>query len=101
MKYQEITRPCVDCGTDYTLTPAQQGNFKALGYELPKRCNPCRAKKRDDRKARDEARAERQGDAYKNWQTRCDVCDAVPTVGATGLCGPCCWGEAETINGNW
>ncbi len=22
-------------------------------------------------------------------------------VEVVGLCGPCCWGEAETINGNW
>ena len=22
-------------------------------------------------------------------------------VEEVGLCGPCCWGEAETSNGNW
>lgn len=22
-------------------------------------------------------------------------------VEEVGLCGPCCWGEADTINGNW
>lgn len=31
----------------------------------------------------------------------CLVCGAVPTVEETGLCGPCCFGEAETIGGNW
>lgn len=31
----------------------------------------------------------------------CDVCVASPTVGATGLCGPCTWGESDTIGGAW
>ena len=31
----------------------------------------------------------------------CDVCGVVPTVPLTGMCGPCTFGEAETINGNW
>lgn len=32
----------------------------------------------------------------------CEVCgfDTV-LVEITGMCGPCTWGEADTINGNW
>lgn len=37
----------------------------------------------------------------KNWETPCIVCRDLPTVAETGLCGPCCWGEAETAGGNW
>jgi hypothetical protein len=37
----------------------------------------------------------------KNWHTRCMNCDAKPTVHPTGLCGPCCFGEADTAGGNW
>jgi hypothetical protein len=37
----------------------------------------------------------------KNWTASCSNCEATPTVGDTGLCGPCCFGEAETIGGNW
>ena len=37
----------------------------------------------------------------KNYVDKCDVCGALPTVEITGMCGPCTWGEAETINGNW
>lgn len=40
-------------------------------------------------------------DAEPNWQVECEVCGMVPTVGETQLCGPCCFGEAETIGGNW
>lgn len=36
-----------------------------------------------------------------NFQYTCEVCDAIPVVPATGLCGPCTFGEADTINGNW
>lgn len=37
----------------------------------------------------------------KDWTRDCEVCDARPVVNITGLCGPCTWGESETINGNW
>ena len=37
----------------------------------------------------------------KNYDARCQVCDATPTVGDTKLCGPCCFGEADTAGGNW
>lgn len=43
----------------------------------------------------DEARASR-----KNFDVACQ-CGQKPTVGDTGLCGPCCFGEAETVGGNW
>ncbi len=39
--------------------------------------------------------------ARKNWTTRCTICNETPTVGDTGLCGPHCFGEAETYGGNW
>jgi hypothetical protein len=37
----------------------------------------------------------------KNWNVKCMNCDERPTVGDTELCGPCCFGEAETKGGNW
>lgn len=37
----------------------------------------------------------------KNWQVPCECCGQKPTVHPTGLCGPCCFGEAETAGGNW
>ena len=36
-----------------------------------------------------------------DWGTKCEVCNAVPTLPLTGMCGPCTWGEAETAGGNW
>lgn len=37
----------------------------------------------------------------KNWNHKCGNCGQVPTVHPTGLCGPCCFGEADTVDGNW
>jgi hypothetical protein len=36
-----------------------------------------------------------------DWKRQCETCGNAPVVGATGLCGPCTWGEAETMNGAW
>jgi hypothetical protein len=36
-----------------------------------------------------------------DWETKCEVCEAVPTLPATGMCGPCTFGAAETAGGNW
>jgi len=40
-------------------------------------------------------------DGDKDWNTGCQVCGQKPTVHPTQLCGPCCFGEAETAGGNW
>ena len=37
----------------------------------------------------------------KDWSRVCEVCGEKPVVNATGLCGPCTFGEAETHGGNW
>ena len=36
-----------------------------------------------------------------NFTEQCSVCGESPTVTATGLCGPCTFGEAKTAGGNW
>jgi hypothetical protein len=40
-------------------------------------------------------------DGDKDWNTSCQVCGEKPTVHPLQLCGPCCFGEAETAGGNW
>lgn len=36
-----------------------------------------------------------------DWSGQCEVCDASPIVPLTGMCGPCTFGEADTVAGNW
>lgn len=40
-------------------------------------------------------------DTDPDWEHECIVCEMSPIVPITGMCGPCTFGEAETINGNW
>jgi hypothetical protein len=57
-------------------------------------------KKAKDKQAK-AARIKTLKDGDKNWDTPCQNCDALPTVYPFDLCGPCCFGEAETAGGNW
>lgn len=40
-------------------------------------------------------------DLEPDWTRCCDNCGEIPIVPFTGLCGPCTFGEADTIGGNW
>lgn len=43
----------------------------------------------------------KQEDTDPDWSKQCDVCGQTPIVPLTGLCGPCTFGEADTVGGNW
>jgi len=40
-------------------------------------------------------------DTSPDWTSQCENCGATPIVPATGMCGPCTFGEADTAGGNW
>jgi CxxC-x17-CxxC domain-containing protein len=47
MAYSDKQLTCVDCGTAFTFTAAEQERFAELGFtNEPKRCGPCRAAKK-------------------------------------------------------
>lgn len=59
-----------------------------------------------DRKERNMIETEENNDTTgtqltKNWTCKCDICESLPTVADSGLCGPCFFGETDTIDGNW
>lgn len=63
-----------------------------------------RRKKKEDKhkiEAKKHTKEEIERAFRKNWNCKCMCCDQSPTVGDTDLCGPCCFGESDTINGNW
>jgi len=39
--------------------------------------------------------------AEPDWTHNCETCGETPIVPATGMCGPCTFGEAATAGGNW
>ena len=40
-------------------------------------------------------------DTEPDWEGKCEVCGQSPIVPVTGMCGPCTFGEADTMGGNW
>lgn len=49
----------------------------------------------------EKSKKEKNSDFEPDWSGKCDACDMSPVVPASGMCGPCTFGEANTINGNW
>jgi hypothetical protein len=47
------------------------------------------------------SRLARDPETEPDWSGKCEVCGASPIVPATGMCGPCTWGDADTVDGNW
>ena len=43
----------------------------------------------------------RDPDTDPDWTGSCETCGESPIVPATGMCGPCTFGEADTVGGNW
>lgn len=37
----------------------------------------------------------------EDWSRKCETCGGAPVVQATGLCGPCTFGDASTGIGEW
>lgn len=73
---------------------------RAVGVELSdedrKRFESCRDTAKQKQKA-----PRHDPDTEPDWEGKCSNCDASPIVPATGMCGPCTFGEADTIGGNW
>ena len=36
-----------------------------------------------------------------DFEGECSVCGASPVHPLSGMCGPCTFGEADTVGGNW
>lgn len=36
-----------------------------------------------------------------DWGGQCEACGQSPIVPSSGMCGPCTFGDASTIGGNW
>lgn len=50
------TIQCTDCGTEVTITVGEQKFYADKGFQEPKRCKPCREKKKIERQAYDQGR---------------------------------------------
>lgn len=59
------------------------------------------SKKNKQKRKSIKKKAERTPNMEPDWEGTCEVCGASPIVPETGMCGPCSFGEADTINGDW
>ena len=91
---EDITIRCA-CGNPFTWTVKDQEFYKQKGFERPKKCKKCRDAKKQ------KTQNKRSFDDNKEWG-ECIVCGMETfLVADLGMCGPCTFGEADTINGNW
>lgn len=42
---EPLTRQCISCGRDFTISPAEQRFYTKKGFVLPKKCPECRKRK--------------------------------------------------------
>jgi hypothetical protein len=93
------TIKCRECKQDFTFTEGEQDFYAQRDFSEPKRCKPCRDARKAKRQNKTDGRND--SDTEPDWQTPCENCGQVPTLPMTGMCGPCTFGEAETVGGNW
>ena len=43
---------CKDCGATFVVDDGEQAWFAEKGFELPKRCKPCRSRRKNERLAK-------------------------------------------------
>jgi hypothetical protein len=113
MNIQPLCRECNDLkGADLTRVKADQEKRKKLEFrelervrnmkmtEMIEKLNSGMTVKKLEAiiKANELKKAKEPGKRYG----KCESCEAKTVLEAkTGLCGPCCFGEADTANGNW
>ncbi len=47
LEFEDRTLVCDDCGEEFTFSGEEQGFYDERGFQTPKRCKPCRAKRKD------------------------------------------------------
>lgn len=95
---EDQTLMCVEksCGKKFSFPVHEQKFFEKQGYTPPKRCRACRQKKRQEKEAKQPQVLSKE----KEWGI-CASCGQEQPLTEVGMCGPCTFGEADTINGNW
>lgn len=43
----------------------------------------------------------KKSETEPDWSKDCSICGDSPIVPLTGMCGPCSFGDASTVGGNW
>ena len=74
---------------------------RAVGVELSDEDRKTFERYRGTAKHKVATKKDRDPDTEPDWAGSCENCGESPIVPSTGMCGPCTFGEADTIGGNW
>lgn len=44
-----MEQQCRDCGTPFKISDSEQAFYQSKGFDLPRRCAPCRKKRKAER----------------------------------------------------
>lgn len=81
-------KPRCTCGKRFKTLNSLKNHLRDTGHKTPRELEALHDQRSDP-------------DMKPDYDGECDVCGASPIVPVTGMCGPCTFGEAETIDGNW
>ena len=85
---------CADCLKTFK-------NLPEITNHIKQGCKKNTSKPKSDTHWRDEKGNIVDDQCKPDWSGKCENCGQSPIVPTTGLCGPCTFGEAETVGGNW
>ncbi len=60
MEFEDSVLVCEDCGEEFTFTGDEQEYYYGKGFQTPKRCKPCRDKRKMSRRGGGRGFGERQ-----------------------------------------
>lgn len=88
--FDEKILSCSSCGQDFRFSAGEQAFFAQRGFQPPRRCKPCRTKRREsggaERRPRRpsgraaKSRAPSAGGERKRWPATCAECGIETTV---------------------
>ncbi len=75
MTFEDKTLICEDCGEEFVFSVEEQEFYDSKGFENePKRCKPCRQKRKESR------RGSKMGGSRQFYDAVCDSCGEQTTV---------------------
>jgi hypothetical protein len=99
--HKQVCRPSDDAAAAIQENKTQQGsqNIKNnINKNTREECDKSDVDEEEEDEYDDE---DNLYDTRPDWTGKCMVCGMSPILPVTSMCGPCTFGEADTIYGNW
>jgi hypothetical protein len=63
----DVTLTCCDCGNDFTWSDGEQRFYTERNLSMPRRCQPCRTYRRQEREQASESANPQRGAGRASW----------------------------------